>query len=775
MLIVITIGGAIALSVFATLDAFLWSNAGVADPNRLVFLKSRRGTESPVKELPPATFDYMRTHAPGLAAVGAFKNTVTSLDTGTEMVGAASMLATPEVFSAYGLVTRLGRVFTEEECAADSPVVVVSENFWRTHLGSAPDAIGREIRLNNRTRTVIGVFGAVPSAFDMVQIWLPLVFTARDRTDHTYATVRVVARLRAEVGMHQIEQELDQAAAALRKEFGSQVPQDWAIVVSTWREEQSSAIRPVQWLLAGTALLSVFVAGANAAGLRVVRFLGQESQLAIRHVLGASSATLVAPILIEGAVLAGGGAALAALAARQGLLSLQEEFGATAFLARQLEFGWRFHTAAVVFGVFFFACLTAVQTRRAMARSWAGRLQRQHASERNLRHLQRVVIAMQLGTAFMLASSGTRLIAGWNELSRIDLGFDASRATYALVTPASGAQFSREQMSALVARLDTAITTSGVGAHAAASTRVPLTASWMLPYLVHGEPAKRPSEMPRNASNLVSPGYLTALGLRLRQGRWFTDTDTLGAPLVAVVNQAFCRAHFPHGDAVGKWVYSSHSGWSWRLIVGVVDDVVQESLTAPRTPEIYEPLAQHPNSWFNLILAPAPGRPPPSFAELRAELSRIAPGMALHPLYRLQELQDRKLARHRFVAVVVLTAAGFAIILCLAGFASLVVYSTSRRTREFGLRVALGATPLNILGGVVRESAWLAGWGGALGIVGTLLLNQSMDKLVALPSDVHASSYLLAAAVLVIVTLAATVAPAWRASRVDPAVALREE
>jgi len=774
---ILTIGAGVALAlvVFITLDAFLWADDDVTDSSRVVHLRSQRGTEKPREQLAAATFSFLQRTATCFSGVAAFREDTFSVESGGSVQEIRGGCVNPEFFATYGAAPTRGRFFTAEEIASDAPVVVLSSRFWKSAFGGDEGVIGRTVKVAEIDRTVIGVVERPAREFEAMSVWVPLALGKRFQVDHTQPAVSVAARLRAGYDVAQAQHQLEQASATLRAEAPNQIAKDWMLRARTRRAEQAEPLKPVLWLLISAGLGSLLAAGINAAAIKLITFAAEEPQLAIKRALGAPNLILALPLILEGAWLAVSGALVGGVSTKVALTLLSTD--SMSLLARAARLASNAHVfwALGAMTILVASLVLWVPLRRLRREQWGHLLQQRHASERELLRFQRVAIVIQLGLSFMLLVGGSRMLRGWQDLRRVDLGFDAARTTSVNLGKPMSETPTPEQTQLLAAALERDLATLDGIDHAAVCATLPLMPGWMFPYYVHGAPVQTVGELPQAALNFVSPGYLPTMGLRLRSGRWFTDADTRDSQWVAVVNTTLARTHFPQGDAVGKWLYPAHTSKVYRLIVGVVDDVRLNNLTAPAGPQIYEPFAQHPSPSFRLVYSTPRDRAPPTLAALRAAVARSAPNRPLGAAYRMQGYLDGQLARPRFVALVVLSVALFSVALCVAGFAALVIFATTRRTREFGLRLALGATARDIFGGIVAESLRLCFWGALLGIVGAFLLNQTLDKLVTLPAPAHVAAYGIALVVLAIVTLAATAWPAWRAARIDPAIALREE
>lgn len=772
---VIGFGSCLVLAVFATINAYLWTEAGIPGSERVVYIESRRGGDKPQRLLPSAAVEFLIREASGFAAIGASRGALAGVDLGDFVQGARATRATAGLFEAYGMAPRAGRFFTKEEVAADAPVVIISESFWRNSLGAVENVVGRELRVDQRVRIIVGVVSSFPEEFEETLLWVPLVLDARDRRDFTYPQLRVVGSLRHDVGSEQVQQELARISRNLELAEPAQIGKGWNLVLRSWREEYSAPLRPVLGLLVSAALTGLLVAAVNASAIKLIGFTADEPRLAIKHALGALPLVLALPVVVEAGVLALCGTVLGYIGAPRLLILLLRDSAQTWLPDLQASSGSWLPAAGGGVALFVFFVLIAIPLRRMARTSWGEQLQRRHASEREVRRYHRAAIVVQLGLAFALSVSAGGMLQAWRALRQIDLGFEPKGVSTLFVGAAASRYASPEQQRHLAAALEQSLTATAGVARAAVALKPPLVAGWLLPYQVHGEPTRPSAELPQAAVNLVSANYLATIGLRLRAGRWFTEADGERSQLVAVVNRTLAKQHFRDGEAVGKWIYPIHGATGWRLIVGVVDDVKLGSLSSPTEPQIYQPFTQHPALNFSLVYSAQADISAPGSVAIRKAVARVDVAQPIDTIYRLEDFHERKLARARAVSRIIMAVALFSVGLCLVGFGALVSYASMRRGREFGLRMALGATARNVFVGVIRESLCLTGGGVLIGLIGALLLSQTMSKLVALPIQAHAANYVGALVLLVGVTLVATIVPAWRASRVDPAKALREE
>lgn len=682
---------------------------------------------------------------------------------------------TASFLDAVGLVPQLGRSFlADEEVPGRDRVVILSQSFWAERFNRDPHVVGARLLLDGQEHVVVGVMPAVPAEFGPVALWRPFAFGPREKVDFTFPELRVVARLRPDVPLAAAQQELDRLRAALRASQPAQT-EGWTVRLTTWRSEFSAPIRPVLWLLIGAGALSAALAGLNAAGLALARLAARQREFAVRYALGASRRAVIGPLVLESALLSTLGAAAGCALLAPCLAAFRRSAPETLLAAITIEVSSRTLLAAAGLAVFYTLLLASETARRAAQPAWTDHLKQSAIADPRVRRFQGLLIIFQLAMGFALAANAARLLEGWRNLRNTDVGFVTEGLAFASVrtpagrydTPAKQQLFA-ESVRAQVARIP------GVQS-AAITVTVALSKFIPVPFLVHGTPAQTLGELPISAYAAVSADYFATMGIRLVAGRNFNEGDRAGAPRVAMINETLARNHFAGKDPLNQWLYPTVGVKEWRRVVGVVADVAQESLTSPALPQIYEPFAQFPSRTFTLVFRASEGKALPAPRLLQAAVAAADPAQPLGTVRTFASLLDRLTGRQRFAALALLLAAGFSIALATAGFGSLIALTTLQRHREFGLRLALGATPRDLVVLVLRQGLRLAAAGLALGALGALALGRIADSAVQGNQGGGFAPFAAAAALLALSTLTACALPAWLATRVDPAISLRAE
>lgn len=775
IVLVLAAGSFLALLLFTVLDAFLWQDGGYRAPDELVQILSQRKGQTPRRELPAGTFLFLREQSGSFTALAGIRPSTTSLDQAGRVEALATKLVTASFLDALGLVPQFGRGFlASEEAPGSSRVVLLSQTFWTERFNRDPAAVGARLLLDGQEHVVVGIMPPVPAEYEATMLWRPFTFGAREKRDFTFQELRVIARLRPEVPLAAAQQELARLSAALVAQQPAQA-EGWTAHLTGWRTEYAAPIRPVLGLLIGAGALSAMLAGLNASGLALARFAARQREMAVRYALGASRRAVVGPLVGEGALLALLGAGLGCVLVLPALVGLRRFTAETFLPAVTIELGGRTVGVAAALAGFYVLLLVSETTRRASQPTWTDFLKQSVLADRRVRRFQCLLIVVQLAAGFALAANATLLIEGWRRLRHTDVGFVTEGLALASIrtpagryaTPAKQAAFA-ESVRAQVARLP------GVQS-AAVTVTAALSRFFPIPFLVHGAPAKTLGELPVAGYAAVSPDYFATMGIRLAAGRSFTDGDRAGAPRVAIINETLARNYFPGKDPLNQWLYPTVDVREWRRVVGVVADVAQESLTAPPLPQIYEPFAQFPSDTFTLVFRAQGGRPLPAWPVLRGAIAAVDPAQPLGPVRTFASLLDRLTIRQRSAALALLVAAGFSLALATAGFGSLMALTTWQRHREFGLRLALGATPRVLVGLVLRQGLRLAAAGLALGTIGAFALGQAATAAVPGVATLGITPFAAAAGLLCLSTLTACAVPAWLATRVDPAQALRAE
>ena len=717
-----------------------------------------------------------------LAALQTYNANLTGIDE-PERVTAGRVTA--NYFTTLDVRPVIGRVFTaDEEPAGAAHVVVLTEAFWRNRLGGDPAALGRTVTLDDVPYTIVGVMGSAAQGLENGEnLWVPLALT-RDELAATGARfLDVVARLRPGVPHARASTELQSIAARLKevrphsnKDVNAELVPMSEIVVGDSR-------RPLL-LLFGAVGLVLLIACANVANLLLVRASARGRESAIRTALGAGRARLVRQLLTESVLLALIGAAGGLLLAAWGTGLLVQALPAGTPRLDQvrldgmvLVFTLLVATlTGIVFGLA--PALRAVQPDpvRELAEAARG------SGGVHKRRTGAALVVAEIAVALVLLVSAGLLLRSFAAVTRVDPGFNAEQVTAVrialpgrrYVTPAQTVLFYQS----LVAR---ARELPGVRA-AAVSSSVPFgSGGYNLAIAIEGRPAPaRREDTPMIFPRAISAGYFRTMGMRLVAGREFESGDRAGSVHVGVINETAARRYFPGEDALGRRFTPDDGDVGPIQIVGVVADVRGFGLASDPRPEVFYPIEQaSPNHWewtgraMSLVVN-AEGSAQLQ-AGLRDAVRSLDRSLPIYSIWSATELIARSVAPRRLFMLLITGFAAVALLLAAIGVYGVMAFSVSQRTRELGIRVALGAVRQDVMRLVVGRAMTLTGLGLALGSAGaiaaTRLLTQSLYGVRATDPP----TYLAIAALMCVVTLLASYLPARRASRVDPMVALRNE
>jgi predicted permease len=744
-------------AIFSVVSGVLLRPLPFVHPERLVQLYetqprdgSQGGFDGPVVF---GDFEECRTRSRLFQGMISYMKSGRSLQGVGETEQVAIVAAEHGLFSLLGVAALMGRTFDE----GDSPnVAVASYGFWKGHFGTDRSVIGRSITLDGQPFTVIGVmpegfqFPYRSSSTDLYRssssdLWVPWVAPAELRNHPNIPLDAVLARLKEGAALEAARQELN-AMVGLSQPHR-------VVRIRPLKDVVSGPARESLLVLLGAVGMVLLVACLNVANLLLARTASRGREIAIRAALGASRLRLMRQFLTESILLAlcGGVAGLGIGVWGSSILVRI----ATAQIPRseEIELDWR------VFAFLLAACvITGVGFGLAPAIA-AARGGTSALKSRAVRGMLRdALVVVEVALAFVLLAGAGLLLRTFLNLQRTSPGLNAENVL-TLHVVVSGAQESAA-IEERVAQIP------GVRAAGLISLLPLQNSGWSGFFTILGHPGLLKSEL-----RYVTPGYFRAMGIPLRRGREFSPRDGPGAQGVILVNEALARQFFPDEDPVGR---STDRG----TIIGVVGDVRQESLRAPATPEIYNTVAQNfaqMRSHGSTLVVRGSGPTKALVGAIRAAVREVSPGQALFRTATMQQVIEDSLASPRLDLWLLAVFAGIGTLLAVAGIYGVIAYLVALRTREFGIRMALGADPGRVLRLVVSRGALLIAIGLTLGIVGAATLTKVLRGVLYGVTATDPETFGTMAAVLAAVALAACLVPARRAALVDPAVALRSE
>ena len=776
-LLALSLGIGANTAVFSVVNAVLVRPLPFADPDRLVmvFNYRPRGTAC------IADFLGWRARSRSFASLDAFEvnpftnNRFTWTGDG-EPEKVVGYRVTAGFFRTLGVQPILGRTFVGgEDDPGQSRTVVMSERFWRRRYAANPDVLGRQVMANGRPHTIVGV---LPGSFEFwdrdAEIWaiLPLDPPTR-RGPFLY---RGVARLKAGASLEQAAAEMSVIAGDIERSH----PQSYnqlRIPVIPLREVVVGNIRPLLWVLSGAVALVLLIAVSNIANLTLGRASGRAQEIAIRLSVGASRGQLIRQLMIESVVLAFIGGVLGGALAVGGVAVLRS-MGPTD-LPRVAEIGLSARVLAftlltsVLSAVLFGLVPSVIASGRDPARSLkegsrAGESRRQGRA-------RAVLVAGQVTLSVVLLIGAGLLIRSFSLLGSVDAGFNTppERVLMMLVSP-TGQQFA--ERAALHAYWDRLLervrAVPGVESATLSTVAPPDRGNYSDNYDIEGKPLPPGPRRSSSVMPYVSHGYLETLGIPLRRGRWFTDRDMPRAPRVAVISEGLARREFASEDPIGHRI--QYGGRSLE-IVGVVGDVKYRGLQRDDEPTFYQLSSQQAELWDLWLLVRMNGRAQGQIAAVRQAIRALDPNVPVDRIGTMADAISGSLSLSRFRSLLMTAFAATALLLAAIGIYGVVGYAVAKRTREIGLRMALGATPSGVVAMVVSQASQPIVAGIASGLIGAFLLTRVLGTMLfgVTPSD--PLTFVGAVAVLGAVATAACFIPALRASHIDPLVALRTE
>jgi putative ABC transport system permease protein len=696
---------------------------------------------------------------------------------GQEPQAVPELIVSSEYFDVLGVRALSGRLFQrgDDESGKDDNVVI-RESLWRTRFGGDLAIIGRSIIVDSRPRTVIGV---VPNARTLgrVQLWSPLVLNPQLRALRGIHDFEVVARLKPDVSIARAQAEMD----AISKRLERQYPVDntgWGAIVVPMQDEIVGDTRFALLVLLGAVGFVMLIASANLANLLLAKTVGRSKEIAVRAALGASRRRVVQQILCETMILGLISGAVGLLVAQLSLTSIVTYITGT--IPRTSEITLDARVMLFTLGVSLVAGVIA-----GLAPAW--RLTRPNiqgtlnqgltrtATSAHDRRLRNGLVVSEVALALVLLVGAGLLIRTVGTLRGVDPGFDRSNVLAAVVAlppakyprPENRARFARD----VVERVRALPGVEG----ASAIDSLPMTGGSTQPVAIEGGPAQVMSKQPEVAVRRIMPGYLRTTGMRLIAGRDFTDADTATSQPVVMVSEAMARQFWANENPVGKRLTLTFRPGVVREVVGVVSDVKLRGLDVVEpVSTLYAPFAQGQIGLISLVVRTSV---PPSTvtASVGAAIHELDRDLPLLGVRTLDEVVGASMAQQRFAMELLGAFAALALLLAAIGIYSVLSWTVRQRVREIGIRRALGAPTADVVRMVVIEGLKPALVGVAIGLVSALALGRLMTALVfgVTPHDVATLSSV--SAILTLCAVTATLVPAYRATRVDPVVALRDE
>lgn len=777
VVLTLALGIGASAAIFSFVNAILWEPLPYLQPDRLVRLwDSNEEAGLPFFSVSISNYLAWRERNHVFVAVGAFREAELALagEHGPEQIEGAHVTAS--LFDVLASKPALGRGITpDEDRPGGESVAVLTDGLWKRRFGADPGIVGATVTIEGQPCTVVGV---MPPGFEFpirrkVELLVPyrLVDDPKSRGSHF---LRVLARMKPGVTVESARAEMDRIAIQLQKEFPG-TNDGFSVALLSLHEATVESVQSSLLILFAAVGVVLLIAGVNIAGLLLARGATRIRELALRAVLGASRGRILRQLLTENILSA--------------LLGAAAGFVASIWLTRALV-AWmpeamprlgavRTDGAVLLFAVvvaLLAACLTSLVPGLAATRLNLGGAVAQGgrtmSGGRASHRWRSVFVVVEVALALVLLVSGGLLLRSMLSLQRVDPGFSTSGVLTADIrpleadypTPPDRTRFYREAVERI---------SSIPGVEAAGIVhRLPLTGNSVLPVFLEGE--ERDLSKPLQVNwRAVSPGYFAALGIPLRLGRPPSQQETWERTGAALVNQSFASRFWPGEDPLGRRFRPDPKS-DWITVVGVVADVRESSLTEPAEPAVYLPYSTAPVPTMTLVVRVA-SAPLEYVGLIRDEVQRVNAGQPVGNFATLDDFLGEMLAGPRLYVGLIGVFGAIGLFLAVVGLYGLLAFVVSQRMHEFGIRVALGAKPRQILHLVMRRGILLIGIGVIAGLGVSVFATRLLESQLFGVQSLDPTTFATVAALLVVVALSAVLIPARRATRVDPMVTLRSE
>jgi putative ABC transport system permease protein len=782
--VILALGIGVNSAIFGVVDGLVLHPVNYPHPEELVFLWSNdpQGVRGPTA---PANFLDWRAQAKSLSGFAAWvptSITVTGLDRPHQIAGGA---VTANFFETLGAKPLLGRSFLPGEDGLDGAssvahTALISYRYWQQSLGGDPNIIGRTVRLDSQPYTIVGVMPRdVQFWWRPEDMWAPLPMEVHNRD---FGILTVIARRKAPLA--RAAAEMNVIAQNLAETYPNS-DRGWSIQVEDFRDRLlNRTFRMRLWLLSGAVALLLLIACTNIASLLLARAAAREREMAVRLALGAAGSRIAAQFFTESALLSALGGGLG-LALGWALIRLTPRIVPAGAIPGPIELN-----GAVAGFTLAISAMTSLLCGLAPALSWArsdvqGVLRessRGSTAARGRQRFRQTIVAIETAVALVLLTGGGMMAESLANLTRADTGFDPGNVLalrvflpLAKYDAAAAQSFNRLALQRLAAL-------PGVES-AASGTTIPVLDNQRVSFEVEGVPPRGEGQSPDIPYAAVTPDYFRTVRIPFRRGRCFTDADNDRSTGVAIVNEELVARYLPPGDPIGRRLQvskplrgrNSYGSPEWLRIVGVVGNIRLSARSMEVKPMLYVPYAQGNWSTGVWFTAHAKRNASSLVSAIRDEFARLDPDQPIEQISSLDQMLANQLAQPRFQTGLMGSFAALALILAAIGVYGVNAYAVTQRRAEIGLRMALGATPGAVLREVSLRGMAPPAIGLAAGLAGSIAASSALKSVLVGAGSAGLSSYFASALLLAVVSAAACYFPARRATRVDPAIALRTE
>ena len=777
-------------AIFSVIDAVLLQSLPFPEAKQLVAIWSQTTRENSEKETESVP-DYadLRDQSETLSALAAYTRTGAVLNKTEESRQLYGLAVTSDIFPVLGVSPARGRVYTRENDNIDARVLVLTDYAWKTLFNSDPNIVGKQISLSWRLYTVLGVmppgfqFPVEGERADYLQPLHPAVPDLVNNRDGHF--IRMIGRLKSGVSIQQCDAEMKTIAARLAQQYPKSNTNRSERVFSLHNDIVGD-VRPALITILAAVVFVLLIACANVANLLLARATARQREIAVRTALGASRFRIVRQLLGEGFLLSIFGAAGGLFLAWWGI-DLLRVFGPRD-VPRLGEISinapvFAFTLIAAIFSTLVFALIPALQVTRPNLNESLQEGNRGPVGPES-HYLRRLLIVAQVALSLLLLAGAGLLIKSFANLRATKPGFDPSHALVAnLILPKAKYPDPEKHRQFFEQILPKLAVLPGVEAAGAAFPMPFSNNDWGSTFSIVGQPPRPPGQELEASHLTVTPDYFRAMGTPLLRGRVFNSRDTKDSPPVVMVNDVFAQRFFPGGSAIGQQIVLIHGDNSQpsnqpsppKEIVGIVGGSRHESLAIAPLAELYIPASQDPSRRMDVVIRTTPNKPSGLQGSFRNIVHEFDKDLFVPTLEPLENRIGLTLAQPRFNMFLLGTFATVAMILAGIGIYGVIAYTVAQRTKEIGIRMALGAQKIDMLTMILWQSFSVIAIGVIAGVLGALAVTRLISSQLYNVSTNDVSIYAIVIIVLSGAALIATYFPARRAMAVDPIVALRYE
>lgn len=777
-------------AIFSIVNAVLLRPLPYKEPDALVTINHYYPTLPLTASVSAIGFQHYRDDIRSFSGVAAATGAAYDLTGSGDPERIRSSRVSTQYFSVLGITPEKGRTFRQDEEGPGNRVAVLSDGLWRRRFGARDDIINSNIQLNGENWTVIGV---MPRTFEdpnnrLVELWTPLAIAPEVYVPQNFTNefLAVMARLKPGVTLDAADREMRAFAQQLQKDYPNALPPGsaWTLRTQSMMEVRTGGVRTPLYVLLGAVGFVLLIACANVANLLLARAAAREREIAVRTALGAGRGEIVRQLLTECVVLAGAGGALGLFLAWAGVRALVAMNPGN--VPRINELGVDGTVVLFTLGLsvvtgIAFGLVPAIRAARHDVQSSLKDGGRTGTGDRGAHVLRRALVVSEVALALTLLTGAGLLINSFSRISQVDPGFNQSHLlTFGLALPS--ARYPNDTLRrAFFARAIPQLSALPGVEGAAATSVLPFSNNWSTgSFHVEGYVAPQGGNSPWGDIRRVTPGFIETLQVPVKAGRTFGAGDDAASPLVAMVDEELVKRFFKPGeDPIGRHVWFGANppapGTRQATIVGVVGHTKHEGLDASARVQLYLSTLQAPNVGALTVVLRTSGNPLGVVNATRNAIQAIDPQMPVSNVATMESLIESSLGARRLSLVLLGLFSGIALLLASIGIYGVMSYAVTQRARELGVRLALGASPGSLLRLVFRQGAALTGLGIAIGLAGALGLTRLISAQLFEVDATDPATFALVTVVLAGVATAATLIPAWRATRIDPISTLRDD